>query len=181
VKFDLDAMDLESLIEAIDRSGISEFSLTTADGEVRISKSPADGARPVAVVQQQAAPASTPAAPAAQAAPAAEVAAAPITAVDPVDGAAAPGGTGSDHLEVRTPLLGIFYRTPQPGAPPFVEVGDRVEPDTTVAIIEAMKVFTAVAAGVSGVITEVLASDRKLVEFDQVLFRVAPDAAPIAQ
>jgi acetyl-CoA carboxylase biotin carboxyl carrier protein len=177
VNFDLDALDLESLIDVIDRSGISEFSLITADGELRVSKTPADRAHSAAVVQLPA--------PTIAAAPAAEVVAAPQPEASPVatsaTAPAASASTGNGFVEIRTPLLGVFYRAPNPGAPPFVEVGARVEADTTVAIIEAMKVFTAVPAGVCGVVTEVLVQDREFVEYDQALFRVTPDAAPGAQ
>ena len=72
-------------------------------------------------------------------------------------------------------MLGIFYRAPEPGAAPFVEVGGRVEVETTVAIIEAMKVFTAVQAGVAGTVRAVLVEDRDFVEHDQALFVVEPD------
>jgi acetyl-CoA carboxylase biotin carboxyl carrier protein len=74
--------------------------------------------------------------------------------------------------EVQSPLLGTFYRSPKPGAPPFVDVGSVVEEDTTVAIIEVMKLMNTVRAGVRGTITEVLASDGALVEFEQPLLRV---------
>jgi acetyl-CoA carboxylase biotin carboxyl carrier protein len=74
--------------------------------------------------------------------------------------------------EVRSPLLGTFYRAPKPGAPLFVEVGGRVEEDTVVAIIEVMKLMNTVRAGVRGTVTDVLVSDGALVEFDQPLLRV---------
>ncbi|HVW67362.1 MAG TPA: acetyl-CoA carboxylase biotin carboxyl carrier protein [Steroidobacteraceae bacterium] len=74
--------------------------------------------------------------------------------------------------EVRSPLLGTFYRAPKPGAAPFVEVGTVVEEDTVVAIIEVMKLMNTVRAGVRGTVTEVLVSDGVLVEFDQSLMRV---------
>jgi len=74
--------------------------------------------------------------------------------------------------EIQSPLLGTFYRSPKPGAPPFVDVGSVVEEDTTVAIIEVMKLMNTVRAGVRGVVTEVLAADGALVEFEQPLLRV---------
>lgn len=153
--FDLDAIDLESLIKTIDESGIAEFCLTTPDGEIRISKTATDTSAP------------------------AVVAAAPAAAVGPAPAAPAPAAhviEESAGQRIRTPMLGVFYRAPEPGAPPFVEVGSRVEPDTTVAIIEAMKVFTAVRAGVAGTIRDVLVNDRDFVEYDQALFVVESDA-----
>lgn len=74
--------------------------------------------------------------------------------------------------EVRSPLLGTFYRAPRPGAAPFVEVGAAVEPDTVIAIIEVMKLMNTVRAGVRGTVTEILVSDGTLVEYDQPLLRV---------
>ncbi|MCU1431759.1 MAG: acetyl-CoA carboxylase biotin carboxyl carrier protein subunit [Actinotalea sp.] len=181
--FERDAVDLEKLIEAIDRSGLSEFSMVTGDVEIRISKSPAASAAAAQPAQADAArtpssfsavdgAAATPAAPAAPGASgsvgSAAAAAAPPSApvVDP------PG-----LARIRTPMLGAFYRAPEPGAPPFVDVGSRVEPETTVAIIEAMKVFTSVQAGVCGTVREVLAGDRDFVEYDQALFLVELDDA----
>jgi acetyl-CoA carboxylase biotin carboxyl carrier protein len=77
-------------------------------------------------------------------------------------------------LEVRAPMLGSFYGAPKPGAAPFVAVGGRVDKDTAVGIIEVMKLMNSIAAGVEGVVVEVLVSDGELVEFDQVLMRVRP-------
>ena len=76
---------------------------------------------------------------------------------------------------VRAPSLGTFYRAPKPGAPPYVQVGQRVERLTEVCLIEVMKLFTSVHAGISGVVRQVLVEDSELVEFDQVLFLVEVD------
>lgn len=73
---------------------------------------------------------------------------------------------------IRAPSVGTFYRAPEPGAKPFVEAGDAVEADTEVGLIEVMKLFTAVRAGRSGVIAEILAADGVLVEKDAPLFRL---------
>jgi acetyl-CoA carboxylase biotin carboxyl carrier protein len=73
---------------------------------------------------------------------------------------------------IRSPLPGTFYRAPQPGAAPFVEVGAAVMPDTVIAIIETMKLMTSVTAGCTGVIEEITAQNATLVEADAVLMRV---------
>jgi acetyl-CoA carboxylase biotin carboxyl carrier protein len=73
---------------------------------------------------------------------------------------------------IRAPLPGTFYRAPQPGARPFVEVGDRVQPDTVIGIIETMKLMTAMPAHCSGIIDEIIVQDATLVEVDAVLMRV---------
>jgi acetyl-CoA carboxylase biotin carboxyl carrier protein len=75
-------------------------------------------------------------------------------------------------LAIRAPLPGTFYRAPQPGAPPFVNVGDNVTPDTVIAIVETMKLMTSVPAGCTGIIEEIAAENAKLVEAGAVLMRV---------
>jgi biotin carboxyl carrier protein len=74
---------------------------------------------------------------------------------------------------VTAPLLGTFYRAPKPGAPPFVERGSTVEPDTVIAIIEVMKLMNSVRAGVHGTVVEILPADGALVEYGETLLRVA--------
>ena len=83
--------------------------------------------------------------------------------------------TDADLLVIKAPLLGIFYRKPQPGSPPYVEVGSLVDEDTTVAILEVMKLFTPVKAGVKGRRHEICVEDRAFVEYNQVLFLVKSD------
>jgi len=78
--------------------------------------------------------------------------------------------------EVASPLLGIFYRAPKPGEPPFVEVGSKVTEDTVVCIIEVMKLMNSVRAGVKGEVVEILALNGALVEYGEVLLRVRPEA-----
>jgi acetyl-CoA carboxylase biotin carboxyl carrier protein len=75
--------------------------------------------------------------------------------------------------DVVTPLLGTFYRAPQPGAPPFVDVGSRVEQDTVVAIIETMKLMNPVYAGTTGTVGEICLGDGQFAEQDAVLMRIS--------
>jgi acetyl-CoA carboxylase biotin carboxyl carrier protein len=77
-------------------------------------------------------------------------------------------------VPITAPLLGTFYAQPQPGAPPFVKIGSSVDEDTTVGLIEVMKVFNSITAGVSGVITDILAKNGQFVEYGQRLFLVRP-------
>lgn len=88
-------------------------------------------------------------------------------------------GKGSDDgaVEIVAPLLGRFYAQPEPGAPPFVSVGSEVTEDTTVGLIEVMKTFHAVRAGVGGIITEICVQDAQFVEYGAVLLRVRPHQA----
>ena len=76
---------------------------------------------------------------------------------------------------VRAPMVGTFYRAPAPGAAPFVEIGQHVEPDATVCIIEVMKLMNSIAAETRGVVTEILVEDGKHVEYGQVLVVIRPD------
>jgi acetyl-CoA carboxylase biotin carboxyl carrier protein len=78
--------------------------------------------------------------------------------------------------EVFSPLLGIFYRAPRPGEPPFVEVGSKVREETVVGIVEVMKLMNSVHAGVSGEVVEILAENAALVEYGEILLRVRPEA-----
>ena len=82
--------------------------------------------------------------------------------------------TGDLHA-ISAPMLGTFYGAQAPGAPPFVEVGARVEEDTVVCVIEVMKMMNSVAAGVVGTIVEVCVENAELVEYGAVLFQVRPD------
>ena len=79
---------------------------------------------------------------------------------------------------VRAPLVGTFYMAPTPGADPFVQVGDEVEPGQTLAIVEAMKLMNPIVADAAGVVTEVRVGDAESVEFDQVLILLRPTGRP---
>ncbi len=95
-------------------------------------------------------------------------ASAPPESVEPI--------ASSDGLDtVLSPMLGTFYRAEAPGAAPFVDVGAQVGPDSTVCIIEVMKMMNSVPAGVSGVIAEIVPENGQLVEYGEPLFRVTPE------
>jgi len=96
-------------------------------------------------------------------------------ATPPARSAAAGEATGSPAtIIIKSPMVGTCYASSSPDAPPFVSVGTVVQPESTVCIIEAMKVFTDIPAGVSGTIAEILVKNGQPVEFDQPLFRVIP-------
>jgi acetyl-CoA carboxylase biotin carboxyl carrier protein len=84
--------------------------------------------------------------------------------------AAAPAG-----ILIESPMVGTYYASSAPDTPPFVSIGAHVHPDATICVIEAMKVFTEIPAGVSGTITAVLVQNGQPVEYGQPLFRVNPD------
>lgn len=78
-------------------------------------------------------------------------------------------------IEVKSPLLGVFYRAPKPGEPPFVEVGDRVEAETVIGIIEVMKLMNSARAGTAGEVVEIVAQNGEMVEHGEVLMLVRPN------
>ncbi len=78
----------------------------------------------------------------------------------------------ADLTPIKAPLLGIFYRAPKPGAPPFVEVGHKVQLGTVVGIVEVMKLMNSIHSEVAGEVVEILAADGAMVEFDQTLLNV---------
>jgi acetyl-CoA carboxylase biotin carboxyl carrier protein len=106
-------------------------------------------------------------------------AAAAATPPDSSDAAAAAPAAGAHEATVTAPSLGAFYHAPRPDLPPYVTVGARVEPDTTIGLIEAMKVFTAVSAGVHGVVQEILVANNEFVEYGQPLMRIAQDSGDV--
>lgn len=155
--------DIEQLIAEFKQSGLRELQARCGDFEIYLSldrDAPGlDGPAQVQAVQRQVASPPRPAAPAALAAPASAPA-----EVDVPEGA----------VVVRAPYLGTFYRSPKPGAAPFVEVGTSVAADSDLCLVEVMKLFTAVRAEVAGTIGQVLASDGDLVAEGQPLFVVIP-------
>lgn len=102
-------------------------------------------------------------------------AAEPGQAIAPAAKAAKERTFPADAVLVRSPMVGTFYRAPSPGAAPFVEVGQRVEPGATLCIIEVMKLMNTIAAEARGVLTEVLVENGERVEHGQVLMVMGAD------
>lgn len=149
----MDLRKLKTLIDLVAESGISELEVTEENDKVRIvNKVQTVAVAPAPVV---AAPVAAPAVAAASATPA-EPAVAEKPAVE---------GT-----TVTSPMVGTFYRSPNPGADPFVKVGDKVEAGQTLCIIEAMKLLNEIEAETSGTIKEILVDNAQPVEFGQPLF-----------
>ena len=146
--------DVLHILKLIDESHFDYFQLEVGDLKITVSKG--DPIPQTAASQVSAAPAPKPAAPTS-----APQAAKPVVV---------PEGM----LPITAPLLGTFYVAPEPGAPPFVKVGQAVTEDTTVGLVEVMKVFSSVRAAVNGTIVEVVAQNGQFVEFGQTLFIVKP-------
>lgn len=154
--FDLE--QFQKLVELMESHDLREVRLQRGEERWFLRRGPQE----VLTTVPAAAPAPV-AAPQAPAAPAAPAAAESAPAAD------------SDLVDIVSPTVGTFYQSPQPGDPPFVKVGDRVSADTVVCIVEAMKVFNQIPAGVSGTIAKIVARDGEGVDFNAPLFKVKPD------
>lgn len=152
----MDLKDIKAIIELMKKNDLSVFKLEREDFKIVLE-------RGTTGVVHMAAPAPAPMLPAPAAAPAAQPAAAPPPA------AAAPA---SDAREISSPMVGTFYASPSPDSPAFVKVGDSVDENTVVCIVEAMKVMNEIKAETKGTIVEVVAENGKPVQFGQPLFRV---------
>ena len=157
--------DVLHILKLIDESKFDYFQLEV--GELKITVSKGDPI-PIASAAQPA-PASVAPSPAPAAAKPAPVASAPAAQ------AAKPVTVPEGMLPITAPLLGTFYVAPEPGAPPFVKVGQQITEDTTVGLIEVMKVFNSVRSTVKGTIVELVVQNGQFVEFGQTLFIVKPD------
>jgi len=152
----MDLRKLKTLIDLVSESNISELEITEAEGKVRIVKSEAGQGMPY-VQQMQPAPQAMAYAPAQ----------APIAAPAPAAAPAAPVETG--HV-VKSPMVGTFYRSSNPGSKPFVEIGSQVKEGDAVCIIEAMKIMNEIDADRAGTITQILCENGQAIEFGQPLF-----------
>ena len=148
----MDIRKIKKLIELVEESGITELEVQEEEGTVRISR---------------AAPAVAPAAIQYAAAPVAPVAA-PAAVPAPVSPAEAPAAEVSGH-QVRSPMVGTFYRSPSPEAKAFVEVGQTVKVGDALCIVEAMKMMNRIEADKAGEVKAILVNDGEAVEFDQPL------------
>jgi acetyl-CoA carboxylase biotin carboxyl carrier protein len=172
--------DLRELLDAFEGSTWQEMTVTVSGDSLHVSRRAESGSGGTTPAPE--ATSTTPAASAATAdepAPA-PPAASPARAPGPVASAAPGGAAGSPPAAGGTPVpapsVGLFWRAPSPGAPPFVEVGTRVSPDDTVGIVEVMKLMNRVPAGVAGVVTAVLVENGGMVEHGQPLILVDTSA-----
>lgn len=152
----MDLKDIKAIIDLMKKNSVSEFELEKEDFKIRLKRNSngATGATfddlpAMTYVQSQAAASAAPVPP-------------PILSVP------------STELDIKSPMIGTFYRAPSPEAAAYIEVGVEVNPDTVVCIIEAMKVMNEIKAEAKGVITQVMVENAKPVEFGQPLFKVRP-------
>ena len=173
---DDEVRQISLLVETLDRSSFDFLQLDVGNLKVTIGKGNAPPAMTVGAAPGM--PAASPAAPPVAVSPAAVPAAFPAAAPNPSAQAVPSEGPAQDGtVAVVTPMMGRFYAKPEPGAAPFVSVGAEVSADTTVGLVEVMKVFTAVRAGVSGVISEICVQDAQFIEYGHILFRIRPAGA----
>lgn len=151
----MDLRKLKTLIDLVAESGIAELEITEGEGKVRIVKS---GPAAPAYLPPQPWPQPQPVV--AEAAPAAPAAAAAAPEAAPVS---------SGHV-VKAPMVGTFYRAPNPGASPFTDVGQSVKEGDTLCIIEAMKLLNEIESDFAGTVKEILVENGQPVEYGQPLF-----------
>ena len=154
----MDIKDIKAIIDLMKKNSITEFELERQDSKIRLKRG-SNGGAPVVQYDELATGGTVP-------------------ILSPVAAVPAPVGTppvpATNEIEVKSPMIGTFYRAPSPEAASYVEIGAEIHPDSVVCIIEAMKVMNEIKAEVKGVITQVLVENAKPVEFGQPLFKVRP-------
>ena len=150
--------DIKAIIDLMKKNSISEFELEKQDFKIRLKRGGFGGMVPA---EEAVVPGYMP----------------PAQLLGALPGAVAPSAAPappSGEIEIKSPMIGTFYRAPSPEAASYVEIGAEVNLETVVCIIEAMKVMNEIKAEVKGIITEVLMENAKPVEFGKPLFRVKP-------
>ncbi|MEO6182794.1 MAG: acetyl-CoA carboxylase biotin carboxyl carrier protein [Verrucomicrobiota bacterium] len=154
----MDLKDIKAIIDLMKKNSLSEFELEKQDFKIKLKRGP-NGFVPSAMEESSgvtyALPAST-----------------TVTAILPAH--SLPTNASNGHLEIKSPMIGTFYRAPSPESDEYVAIGTEVNPDTVVCLIEAMKVMNEIKAEVRGVITQILVDNAKPVEFGQPLFKIKP-------
>ena len=152
----MDIKDIKAIIDLMKKNSVTEFELEKQEYKIRLKRGNAGSA---AMVYDDSQPVTY----ATQSAITAPVAATPVAVL-----------AASSEQEIKSPMIGTFYRAPSPESGNYAEVGTEVNPDTVVCIIEAMKVMNEIKAEARGVITQVLVENAKPVEFGQPLFKIRP-------
>jgi len=156
--------EIRDLIDFIAHSGLNEVDIETKELKLHVKREP----------DQKVMKASAPMMAAPMVAPVASAAPAPVAAA-PAPKAEKAAPVGSKTVDIKSPMIGTFYRSSNPDSPPFASVGDKVTKGQVVCIIEAMKLFNEIESEVSGTIVKAMVENSSPVEYDQVLFVVEPD------
>ncbi|HUR11578.1 MAG TPA: acetyl-CoA carboxylase biotin carboxyl carrier protein [Flavitalea sp.] len=162
----MDFKQIQELIKMINKSNIGEVTIEEKGFRLTI-KQKEEAAQHLYTAPQMTAPAPQQVLPAAAPAPSGSAASTPSKGGKPETAT-------ENYLTIKSPMIGTFYRSPGPGKPQFLEVGDEVTPGKVVCIIEAMKLFNEIESEVKGRIVKVLVEDASPVEYDQPLFLVEP-------
>lgn len=163
----MDLNYIRKLVKLVDESGVDELEIEEEGTKVRVSKARHNSsAVPTYIPQYITQPLPVPQ-------PAAEVKANPTPAAE-TQAAAAAKPEGKKYHEVRSPIVGTFYRAPAPNADPYVQIGSTVQPGTVLCIVEAMKLMNEIEADVAGTIVQILVENMQPVEYNQPLFLVEP-------
>ena len=156
----MDLKEIKAIIDLMKKNSLSEFELEEKEFKIKLKRPIGGGAPMVTPVDDPELTAFT-------------QLARPVAG--PAAAAPAPGASAnSGDLDIKSPMIGTFYRSPSPDSAAYVEVGAEVGPDTVVCIIEAMKVMNEIKAETRGIITSILSDNAKPVEFGQPLFKVRP-------
>lgn len=170
------ADEISRVLALLEKSSFDEIRIDEGDLHIALSR---NGASLTGPAPDRPAPATRPAA--APQFPSATAAAVPETAPAtsaPIAGTQAPAGQAEAGLvEIKAPIVGIFYISSEPGAEPFVTVGQTIDAETTMGIIEVMKMFNTVPAGLAGTVVQRLVENGDFVEFGQPIFLVRPEGA----
>ena len=152
--------EIRDLIDFISQSGLNEVNVETKELKLHVKREPDQKIFKSSPAPVVAAPVAVP-----------SVAAVPAAAAPKAE---KPAASSKKTADIKSPMIGTFYRSSNPDSPPFVSVGDRVEKGQTVCIIEAMKLFNEIESDISGKIVKVLVDNSSPVEYDQPLFLVDP-------
>ncbi len=158
--------EIRDLIDFIAQSGLNEVDIETKELKLHVKREP-DQKVLKSAPQVMAAPVTV--------APATVATQVTAPAVSAASAKTEKAATSSNTVEIKSPMIGTFYRTANPDSPPFISVGDKVSKGQTVCIIEAMKLFNEIESEVSGTVIKVMVENSTPVEYDQVLFVVEPD------
>ncbi len=160
--------EIVQILKIIDETGFDEVHLETRGLKLTVGK----GSRPISPEPARMRLEATPEGGAKQISPP------PKTQASETPAAGAAPAEQDGLISIKAPTLGIFYRSPKPGAPPFIEVGGFVQETDTVCLLEVMKLFNAVKAGVRGRVVRICAENAQMVEYNQTLFLIDPEGTP---
>jgi acetyl-CoA carboxylase biotin carboxyl carrier protein len=158
--------EIRDLIDFISKTGLNEVDIETSELKLHVKREPDQKILKSSPVVTSMVP---------QAMPSNPVAGGGTQQSVPTENKQDVSASGKNIIQIKSPMIGTFYRSPNPDSPPFISVGDKISKGQTVCIIEAMKLFNEIEAEISGTVVKVYLENSTPVEYDQVLFDVEPD------